>query len=528
MAPPTPLECSVTECPFTTPAGCPTWDIMANLLQQHTQAVHSVGVQQGSSSSSKLEKLPRPTFTLNMNEAQWSFKKMQWDNYIKQGQSVSEEVKLLQLQAACDDSLRQRVFDTGTYSTLTTEDLFLTKMKELAVIIVHKSIHLRNLWKTVQQSDEQVRAFVARATATADMCNMEVPCPNTACQRNVSYRDHVVMQVIIHGLRDNDIRVRVLSRNTSGELTTLPKLIDYIAAEEAGTAEASDLVSDANLVGGIKRSTYSQQRNGSQRQKCGACGEARHEDRKRQCKAWGKICDKCKKPNHLAKVCNSARTSSIEAGPSSSTETTTSANTVNASLDCIKTAKPVTSFFSLEAGASLPTCPADVHPVIAAMHTSQGPITTLPLPHHVHSIVHGWLQSKPKQSPSITAQFSLDRRGYAELGLNLPRFRQAAHNPGRSTEKPSICDTGAQLTVVPYSLVENMKIRHETMFPVETTINGASNVPIMVEGGVLMRVTAYNSQTGEARHSRQLVYENFHQQVRQCSHVLQLRKICPF
>jgi len=46
---------------------------------------------------------------------------MQWDNYIKQS-VVSEAVKLLQLQAACDDALRQRVLDTGTYSSLTTEN----------------------------------------------------------------------------------------------------------------------------------------------------------------------------------------------------------------------------------------------------------------------------------------------------------------------------------------------------------------------------------------------------------------------
>ena len=84
----------------------------------------------------------------------------------------------MQLQAACDKDLRQRVFDTGNYASLTTEDAFLSKMKELAVIVIHKSIHLRNLWKTVQQPDEPVRAFVARAMSTADMCNMEVECPN--------------------------------------------------------------------------------------------------------------------------------------------------------------------------------------------------------------------------------------------------------------------------------------------------------------------------------------------------------------
>ena len=158
----------------------------------------------------------------------------------------------MQLQAACSDSLRQRVFDTGTYSSLTTAEQFLTKMKELAVIVVHKSIHLMNLWKMAQQSDEPIRAFAARVTNTADMCAMSIKCPNPTCAKDVVYRDHVVHQMIIHGMYNNNIRVCVLSRNTSGELTTLDKLIDYIAAEEAGSAEASGLTSDSSLVGGIR------------------------------------------------------------------------------------------------------------------------------------------------------------------------------------------------------------------------------------------------------------------------------------
>ena len=81
---------------------------MVNLLNQHTQTVHGGG-QASAPQTSKLEKLPRPTFTLNMTESQWSFTKIQWDNYIKQS-AVSESVKLMQLQASCDDALRQRVF----------------------------------------------------------------------------------------------------------------------------------------------------------------------------------------------------------------------------------------------------------------------------------------------------------------------------------------------------------------------------------------------------------------------------------
>ena len=94
--------------------------------------------------------------------------------------------------------------------------------------------------------------------------------------------------------------------------------------------------------------------------------------------------------------------------------------------------------------------------------------------------------------------------------MNLPRHKQSARNPGKSAEKPSICDTGAQLTVIPYSLLESMKIKPETIFPVQTAINGASNVPIMVDGGILIKITAYNSRTGIAKHSRQLAYVSRH------------------
>ena len=71
-----------------------------------------------------------------------------------------------------------------------------------------------------QQSDEQIGAFAARVTATADMCGMSIKCTSDTCDTTISYRYQVVQQLLIHGIRDNNIRVRVLSRNTSGEPLT--------------------------------------------------------------------------------------------------------------------------------------------------------------------------------------------------------------------------------------------------------------------------------------------------------------------
>ena len=90
------------------------WPALQDQEHQDNVEDKSVGdAQPVTTTGSKLEKLPQPIFTLNMTESQWSFTKTQWDNYINQS-TVSESVKLMQLQAACDDALRQRVFDTGT------------------------------------------------------------------------------------------------------------------------------------------------------------------------------------------------------------------------------------------------------------------------------------------------------------------------------------------------------------------------------------------------------------------------------
>ena len=49
--------------------------------------------------------------------------------------------------------------------------------------------------------------------------------------------------------------ILVLSRNNAGELDTLEKIVDYIAAEEAGINESNNL-NNQNTVGGLRRSYH--------------------------------------------------------------------------------------------------------------------------------------------------------------------------------------------------------------------------------------------------------------------------------
>ena len=76
--PPTPLSCSKAGCDFSTPTNCPDWDKMVKLLELHTAAEHGAPTTAATRTAvPKLETLPRPTFSLDMTQAEWSFKESQ-------------------------------------------------------------------------------------------------------------------------------------------------------------------------------------------------------------------------------------------------------------------------------------------------------------------------------------------------------------------------------------------------------------------------------------------------------------------
>ena len=100
---PTPLRCSVDECPFATPNNCPDWEKMLKILELHTAAAHGVvtnAAPGNNPSTPRLEKLPRPTFTLDMSQSEWSLTEAQLSAYISEQVQLREEVRVQQLQGA--------------------------------------------------------------------------------------------------------------------------------------------------------------------------------------------------------------------------------------------------------------------------------------------------------------------------------------------------------------------------------------------------------------------------------------------
>ena len=435
--PPSPLDCTKEGCDWKTPPNCPDWDKMIKMLELHTIAEHggrgSTSAAPAINTTPKLEKLPRPSFELEMTQAEWAFKHSQWQAYI--GQSpVSESVKVQQLRAACSDDLLRRVYDTGDLANMNTEALLLGHIKKIAVRVVHKTRHLQNLWAMVQSPEESVRAFVSRLVGTAELCDLFVSCSKAGCSQKTSYRDEVVMQALLKGMNDADIRTRVLSRTQNEELKTLSSVVDYIAAEEASSA--SFLNMSAHTIAGA-RSAYKQQHSGandsSQLSKCKHCGSKHQGDgspssRKQFCKAYDKKCSKCTKSHHFANVCRST--------PSQSTGAPVVAATTD---DSVTGALMVSAnFYAMQ--TTIPTRHEQLYPFIASL-SQDGPVTTVPLPHLVHSVNSGWTSQPAMPSPTVCLDVKLDCAAYTTLKLPIPR---SSLRPTRVSKVRSCVDTGAQ------------------------------------------------------------------------------------
>ena len=100
-----PAACSVPGCDYVTPEGL-TRELVFSHLQLHTQAVHPIDQPANPAvPTSKLERLPRPVFSLDMTESDWQFKEIDWNSYIEQT-SCSDNTKLLQLHHSRQSPLR--------------------------------------------------------------------------------------------------------------------------------------------------------------------------------------------------------------------------------------------------------------------------------------------------------------------------------------------------------------------------------------------------------------------------------------
>ena len=208
--------CSVPGCPYKTPEGIPNWDLLTQQLEVHQKSVHLGPANTGPPAnvtnigSSKTDKKTHCANTNQMSEESWRFFLDEWSRYKRQT-GIKDQELLDELWNCMTDNLRQLAFAEGGTTNLNTEADMTERIKSLAVVSLHPSVHVINLHKMRQESDENVHAFAARVRGIATSCDLKKKC--SSCQSVVNFQEETAHNVVMAGLCDQSMKEKVLAQD---------------------------------------------------------------------------------------------------------------------------------------------------------------------------------------------------------------------------------------------------------------------------------------------------------------------------
>ena len=500
-------------------------------LTNHTQVAHAQpAITQGILSvRPKPAPVQRPEIDLGTSESEWNFFIAEFDRY-KRTTGITGQTILDELWHCQTKQLRILLQSDTNVTTLDTEEKLRDKLKSLAVTTLHSSVHLIALRDLQQGSTEGIRAFVARCRATASNCGLTKKCQG--CQEEVSFIEETLFGVVLAGLHDGNIQQKVLSLAAMKTITKLEELVKYVAAEESGKSERGQF-GTSNILAGVRARSAYRSRSISQdppdpprdpTRKCKNCGAAVHgtgsyNDRLKLCPAQGKTCAKCQKKNHFSTVCKSKQTSAQGALHQATEAAIHGAHgSLAPSTDIWEEPDEISeeesfiaddgnlTFFSIQQQV-MPaiTTVSQLSSVAKQIRSNGANLSTIPLPHSIHSAVRGWMSSNPKSSPTHPVQLKVHKPSYKELNLPLP-CHNPRNKPNRSVKDNPVFDSGAQMNITSIKTINEMGYNKASLFPVSMGIEGASKEAIHIIGGIILEVRAINEATRFKLSTYQLFY----------------------
>ena len=139
-----------------------------------------------------------------------------------------------------------------------------------------------------QESDESIDAYTTALHTLAETCEFG------------SLKEDLIRDRLVCGIRDNSLRKKLLQEPK----LTLDKCLDSCRAAEATKLQMQAMTNQNNEssdVNALKSS--SEKSNVRMVDYCKFCGKS-HERNREKCPAYGKVCKKCKKENHVASKCH--------------------------------------------------------------------------------------------------------------------------------------------------------------------------------------------------------------------------------
>ena len=238
------VQCTVPACEFQTDDV--TEALAIALLANHGIAHQHTTHERVSVPASRGPNLERPRINTGVSTEEWNVFTRRWELF-RSGSAIDDTSAPAQLFQCAGDELSDSVLKADPQAASYTLAQLMDTMRSLAVIPVAKGVSRTELFQLRQEHDEPFRTFAARVRGKAETCAFTTKCE---CTRTVNYTDHMIRDVLIHGISDSDIRREVL-----GVSDILDTAVNQVIALVESKEMARNALPSANLssVSSFKR-----------------------------------------------------------------------------------------------------------------------------------------------------------------------------------------------------------------------------------------------------------------------------------
>ena len=125
-----------------------------------------------------------------------------------------------------------------------------------------------------------------------------------------------------------------------------------------------------------------------------------------------------------------------------------------------------------------------------------------PLHHMEHSGSKGWESSKPKSDPTLKICVKLCPEAYVANKIICPSTNKCA-------QVTAIADSGARTTVASTSLLSDLGLDVQDLFPVRQKLCGANESPLEILGGIFLNISGNKIASKSARVMCYVQKDNF-------------------
>ena len=176
------------------------------LVTRHMDTVHSTGPHP-SASMRKAPKLCPPQIDVGVDPETWRIFQVKWRQYC-QGSQISEDTHSLQLFQCASEALGRQLIQSNADIANCSPEVVMQMMERLAVISTSRGATREELRNMRQGNDESIQTFAARVKGKAQTCGftMKSACP---CALRVDYTQEVVKDVLLAGICDDEVKMRV-------------------------------------------------------------------------------------------------------------------------------------------------------------------------------------------------------------------------------------------------------------------------------------------------------------------------------